>query len=212
MTNLGAQQCYTSGAFYRDLYIASESPSQISGISSDRADHTQLWASAPDQSVLFQTANNFLQGLYPPLATLNSDLATEDLVNGTTTEAPLSGYQYVHIQGEADNAPDMIWLKGDDECPAYTRASRSYRQSQEYQTTLSDTRDFYSQFQALLGPILGAENVTYARAYDVFDLLSTAKMHNSSVADQITEENLTEARYLADQWEWSKWKSSYGLI
>ena len=212
MTNLGAQQCYDSGSFYRDLYISSDSPSQISGISTDRADHTQLWASAPDQSVLFQTANNFLQGLYPPLATLNSDLATEELVNGTTTEAPLDGYQYIHIQGEADNAPDTIWLKGDDECPAYTRASRSYRQSEEYQATLADTRDFYSQFEDLLGPILGAENVTYARAYDVFDLLNTAKIHNTSVADQITEENLTEARYLADQWEWSKWKQSYRLI
>lgn len=204
MTNLGAQQCYNSGSFYRDLYIADGASNQISGISSLQADHTQLWASAPDQSVLFQTANNFLQGLYPPLSTLSPSLATEELANGTSTEAPLDGYQYIHIQGEADNAPDTIWLKGDDECPAYTNASKTYRQSAEYQATLESTQDFYLRFEDLLSPILGAENVSYAKAYDVFDLLNTANIHNSSIADQISTEDLDQARYLADSWEFSK--------
>lgn len=204
MTNLGAQQCYNSGSFYRDLYIADGAPSQINGISSQRADHTQLWASAPDQSVLFQTANNFLQGLYPPLSTLDPILATEELANGTFTEAPLEGYQYIHIQGEADNAPDTIWLKGDDECPAYSSASNTYRQSEAYKNTLQSTQSFYTQYEDLLGPILGAGNVSYAKAYDVFDLLNTAKIHNASIAEQISTEDLDQARYLADAWEFSK--------
>ncbi|CAK1366075.1 unnamed protein product [Cercospora beticola] len=197
MTSLGAQQCYDSGTFYRDLYISSNSTSQIRGVSPDQVDHTQLWASAPDQAVLYQTAENFLQGLYPPLSTLSSSEANSD--------APLDGYQYVHIHGEADNAPDMIWLKGDDECPAYTAASRTYRDSQEYKATLENTADFYAQFEDLLGPILGRENVTYARAYDVFDLLNTAKSQNisSGVAYQISEQDLARAKWLADEWEWN---------
>lgn len=204
MTSLGAQQCYNSGSFYRDLYVADGAPSQIADISSTQADHAQLWASAPEQPVLFQTATNFLQGLYPPLQSLDSNLATEELANGTSIEGPLNAYQYVHIQGEADNAPDTIWLKGDDACPAWNRASRTYRDSTEYQATLARTAEFYSQFDGLLGPILGAENVSFARAYDVFDLLNTAKIHNESIAGQISDENLDEARYLANEWEWSK--------
>ncbi|GIZ47484.1 hypothetical protein CKM354_001057400 [Cercospora kikuchii] len=197
MTSLGAQQCFDSGTFYRNLYISSNSTSQIRNISPDQVDNTQLWASAPDQPVLYQTAKSFLQGLYPPLRTLSSSEANSD--------APLIGYQYVHAHGEADNAPDMIWLKGDDECPAYTAASKTYRDSEECKATLENTADFYAQFEDLLGPILGRENVSYAKAYDVFDLLNTAKSQNisSGVADQISEEDLARAKWLADEWEWN---------
>ncbi|PPJ50441.1 hypothetical protein CBER1_05577 [Cercospora berteroae] len=197
MTSLGARQCYNSGTFYRNLYISSNSTSRIRDVSPDQVDNTQLWASAPDQPVLYQTAESFLQGLYPPLSTLSS--------NAEGSDAPLNGYQYVHVHGETDNAPDMIWLKDDDECPAYTAASKTYRDSEEFQTTLEDTSRFYAQFMDLLGPILGRENVSYARAYDVFDLLNTAKSQNvsSGVADQISEEDLARAKWLADEWEWN---------
>lgn len=157
------------------------------------------------RQVLFQTALNFAQGLYPPLGTLNKDLANQELANGTSIQSPLNGYQYIHIQGEAENAPDTIWLKGDDDCPAWTKASKEYKKSEEYQQTMDDSRDFYSQFLPLLGDIMGPENVSYAQAYDVFDLLNTASLQNASSADQIPAADLDQARYLANEWEWSKW-------
>ncbi|KXT05580.1 hypothetical protein AC578_3703 [Pseudocercospora eumusae] len=200
MTSLGAQQCYNSGSYYRSLYLNSSSPSHIAGISEDTADFNQLWASAPDQPVLFQTALNFMQGLYPPLGSNKAQV----LANGTTIEAPLDGYQYIHIQGEDEKSPDTIWLKGDDECPTYENASKSYRQSPQYLSLMNSTRDFYSQFSPLLSDILGGDqNLTYKNAYNIFDLLNTAKVQNSSISNQISEQNLNEARVLANAWEFN---------
>ncbi|KAF7191963.1 Lysosomal acid phosphatase [Pseudocercospora fuligena] len=200
MTSLGAQQCYDSGSYYRSLYLNFSSPSYISGISEETADFNQLWASAPDQPVLFQTALNFMQGLYPPLSSSEAQV----LANGTTISAPLDGYQYIHIQGEDEKSPDTIWLKGDDECPTYENASKAYRQSSEYLSLMESTQDFYTQFSPLLSTILdGEQNLTYKNAYNIFDLLNTAKVQNSTIADQISDENLNEARYLANTWEFN---------
>jgi Histidine phosphatase superfamily (branch 2) len=153
--------------------------------------------------ILYQTATNFLQGLYPPLGELNSTLATEEPTNGTSSETPLNGYQFILIHGEGETDPDTIWIKGDDACPTYDKASKSYRDSQEYQTTLSQSASFYSKFTPLLARILGNENVSYSHAYDVFDLLNVASIHNTSVASEINSEDLHQLRYLANQWEWN---------
>lgn len=207
MTNLGAQQVYQSGQFYRERYLTGDHP--INGISRDEVSSSQIWASAPDQHVLFQTATNFLQGLYPPLD--NSSSAIENLNNGTDIEAPLEGYQFVLIHGEGESDPDTIWIKGDDACPNYDVASRSYRNSAEYQATLEASADFYSKFEGTLAPIMGAENVSYAKAYDVFDLLNVASIHNRTVVTapfetepfSIDSADLDQLRYYANEWEWN---------
>ena len=154
--------------------------------------------------ILYQTATNFLQGLYHPLGELNSTLATEELANGTSLEAPLNGYQFILVHGEGKTDPDTIWLKGDDDCPAYDKASNSYRQSEEYQRTLSQSADFYSRFAPVLGNIMGAENVSYSHAFDVFDLLNVAFIHNASIASEIKSEDLDQLRYLANECEWNR--------
>ncbi|KAM0723569.1 hypothetical protein Q7P37_000556 [Cladosporium fusiforme] len=202
MTNLGANQNYDSGAFYRQRYLANGADDQIAGISSDVARASQLYASAPDQHVLFQTATNFLQGLYPPLEDIDEALATEELVNGTDVSDPLNGHQFILIHGEDKKSPDTIWIKGDESCPAYETATTAYEDSEEYQQTMEDTSSFYSRFEPLLADIMGAENVTYEYAYDVFDLLNVASVHNSSVAPEIESSDLDQLRYLANQWEW----------
>lgn len=51
MTNLGANQNYDSGAFYRQRYLVDGAEDQIAGISSDLARSSQLYAGAPDQHV-----------------------------------------------------------------------------------------------------------------------------------------------------------------
>lgn len=202
MTNLGANQNYDSGAFYRQRYLVDGAEDRIAGISSDLARSSQLYASAPDQHVLFQTATNFLQGLYPPLEDIDEALSTEELVNGTEVSDPLNGHQFILIHGEDKKSPDTIWIKGDEACPIYETASAAYEDSEEYQQIMYDTASFYSSFEPLLADIMGAENVTYEHAYDVFDLLHVASIHNSSVASEIDSADLNQLRYLANQWEW----------
>lgn len=204
MTNLGATQVHNSGQFYRSRYVENGAPLQIAGIASDDVRPSQIWASAPDQYVLYQTATNFFQGLYPPLSTLDGASSVEQLANSTEVESPLGGYQFILVHGEDTDSPDRIWIKGDDHCPAYENASDSYFDSSDFQETLASTSKLYSSFVPLLGNIMGPENVTYRNAYDVFDLLNVASIHDASVAGNITAEDLTRLQTLANQWEWNR--------
>ncbi|KAL8844257.1 MAG: hypothetical protein Q9176_001432 [Flavoplaca citrina] len=154
------------------------------------------------EPILLQTATNFLQGLYPPLGALDHDLAVDTVTDGSNIMSPLNGYQFIPIHGEPKEAPDTIWLKGDDSCPAYTRASDSYHTSVEYLSTVDSSRKFYSQFAEPLNNVMPPENVTYAHAYDVFDLLNVGSIHNESFASAVTTPQLSQLRYYADALEW----------
>ncbi|KAI4192845.1 MAG: hypothetical protein LQ346_004128 [Caloplaca aetnensis] len=116
--------------------------------------------------------------------------------------SPFNGYQFIPVHGEPNEAPDTIWLKGDDGCPAYTKASNSYQTSVEYLSTVNSSRKFYSQFAEPLNNVMPAENVTYAHAYDVFDLLNVGSIHNESFASVVTTPQLSQLRYYADALEW----------
>ena len=58
---------------------------------------------------------------------------------------------------------------------------------------------------------MGAENVTYKNAYDVFNLLNVASIHNSTIVNApfdrepfpIEQSDLDQLRYYADEWEWN---------
>lgn len=147
-----------------------------------------------------QTASLFLQGLYPPLS---DTLDTESLVNGTDVSAPLDGQQYILVHGEDTNSPDTIWIKGDNACPAYSNASETYELSADYAATLAASATLYTSVEPLLTDILGPGNVSYANAYDVFDLLNVASIHNATVAPDIASSDLDQLRYYADEWEWN---------
>ena len=55
---------------------------------------------------------------------------------------------------------------------------KTYQKSDEYFSNLDDSRDFYKQFTDLLAKNMPAENVSYAHAYGVFDLLNKGSIHN----------------------------------
>merc|ERR1712000_718390 len=167
LTSLGAEQNFQVGSDYRARYLDSSSSQQILGISEDQYVRTQVFASAPNQPILLNTATAFLQGLYPPLKDLDPELASQTLNNGSTSTSPLDGYQYVVLQGVNDNSPDTIWIKGDDACPAYKDSSKEFTQSDVFKTRDEETRDFYSGFYDILNDgvfNIEPENMTYANA------------------------------------------------
>lgn len=57
MTNLGATQVHSAGSYYRARYVQDDAPNQILDISPDMYTASQLWASAPDQSVSLSILN-----------------------------------------------------------------------------------------------------------------------------------------------------------
>lgn len=204
LTNLGLQQNFQVGSDYRDLYVSSDSAKQILGISEDKYVPSQVFASAPDEAVLLNTAIAFLQGLYPPLESLDEEIASQTLNNGSTYTNPLNGYQYVVLHGEEKESPDTIWIKGDDECPAISALAENFADSAVYQERVESTRPFYQQFWPILQDVYDyttEANMSYENAFDIFDLINTGTIHNASLKDAVTEERMFQLRTLADSHE-----------
>ncbi|KAF7547251.1 hypothetical protein G7Z17_g7864 [Cylindrodendrum hubeiense] len=205
LTSLGAEQNYQVGSEYRSRYLEADSPNQILGISEDKYVTSQLFASAPDQGILMNTATAFLQGFYPPLGDIAPEIASQTLNNGTNSTSPIDGYQYVVLHGINDNSPDTIWIKGDDTCPAYKNASKSFTASEVFQDRVDATSDFYASFYDVLSDgvyNLKPENMTYANAYNLFDLVNVARIHNeTSPARNVSDDDLFQLRTLADSAE-----------
>ncbi|RKK86993.1 hypothetical protein BFJ71_g13538 [Fusarium oxysporum] len=205
LTSLGTEQNFQVGRDYRDRYLASDSQYRILGISEDEYKPSQIFASAPDQGILMNTATAFLQGFYPPLADLDPEIASQTLNNGSESQAPLDGYQYVRLHTINDNSPDTIWIKGDDACPKYVTASKSFMKSDVFAQREEDTKEFYEQFYDVLSDgvyNLRPENMTYKNAYNIFDLVNVARIHNStSPARNVSNADLLQLRTLADSAE-----------
>jgi len=203
LTPLGFTENYEVGSDYRDLYIADGAPKQILGISASKYVPSQVFASAPDQQVLLNTATAFLQGLYPPLEPINATLAVQSLNNGTSYTNPLNGYQYVVLHGEESNSPDTIWIKGDEGCPATTKLQSTFEESAEFAARTESTKEFYQQFWDVLKNVYDytPDMLSYDKAYDIFDLINVATIHNASLASNITDDQLFQLRTLADSAE-----------
>jgi len=205
LTNLGFEQNFQVGSSYRARYLDSASPNKILGISEFTHTPSQIYASAPDQKILLNTATAFLQGFYPPSGSLRVS-GQQKLNNGTTSAAPLNGYQYVTLSGVNTNSPDTVWLKGADGCPAMTVASKDYKTSTEFKSQQAATKDFYAGFYPFLSGVFDykPDMMTYANAYDIFDLINVALVHNSSFKDaDISAEQLYQLRTLGDASEFA---------
>ncbi|KAK3989043.1 histidine phosphatase superfamily [Cladorrhinum sp. PSN332] len=205
LTNLGTTQNFQVGSDYRARYITAGSPQRILNISEFNYVSSQVYATAPNQGILLNTATAFLQGLYPPLVGLKDEVASQTLNNGTSSTSPLNGYQYVTLQGVVGNSPDAIWIKGDEGCPAVTEASESFEDSDEFTARLAATRDFYHSLHPVLQSVYdykSPDDMSYAKAYDIFDLINVARIHNAtSSARDVTDEQLFQLRTLADSAE-----------
>ncbi|KAK6519559.1 hypothetical protein TWF281_003385 [Arthrobotrys megalospora] len=203
LTNLGFQQNFRTGGLYREIYLSANSSKQILGVSEDKYVPAQIWASAPDQKILANTATAFLQGLYPPLEQLDPEIATNTLNNGTEYTNPLEGYQYVVLHTPDGESPNTIWIKGDDGCPAVTEASADFEESPVFMEMEASTKSFYQGFWEQLQDVYDYEQseLSYAKAYDIFDLINVAQIHNSSAEERVSAEDLFQLRTLADSAE-----------
>lgn len=181
LTDLGYAQVYSSGQFYRDRYISSDAAVGISGINVDIVKQSQLTVSTPQDNVLMNSAQGFLQGLYPPAAG-----EAQTLRNGTTVDAPLNGYQLIPIStvssgSSVSSIPKMIvqgwrkltvlqsedsgWLQDATDCGAAETSSNNYFYSTEYNDLLDQTRDFYQSLLPVVSDTFNSSYLTYKNAY-----------------------------------------------
>ncbi|KAI9768047.1 MAG: hypothetical protein M1839_004207 [Geoglossum umbratile] len=202
ITPLGLTQNYQTGSYFRDRYILPDSPQHILNISTTTYSPAIVPGSAPNQAILINTATAFLQGLYPPNAA-----SDEKLTNGSISSNPLGGYQYVSVLPVETNDEDTIWLKGSEQCPAYAAAAATYAKSGESLALVGKTRGFYSQLETALKGVWDytnpAANLTFVNAYDIYDLLYVASIHNASIANLTTLDQMFQLRTLADAHEFA---------
>lgn len=165
LTGLGYQEVFTSGSYFRDRYV--NSTNKIVGINTDVVKQSQITASAPADTVLQNSAQGFLQALYPPAAENNPKLDTETLKNGTSIDIPMNNYQLIPLQSIASGAgaEDTAWLQGGTGCANAAISSNAYFSSPEYQSMLKSTADFYKTVAPLVNNTLPADQITYKNAY-----------------------------------------------
>jgi hypothetical protein len=171
LTNLGYDQVYQSGQYYRNRYIASDASFRINGVDSDIVKQSQIAVSAPADVVLGHSALGFLQGLYPPVG---GDEGVSTLRNGTEVPIPLDGYQLVTVS-EVDQGTDSennAWLQSAQGCGQATVSSNQYFSSKEYNDLLESTREFYSDLSPVVSGSFDESEISFKNAYTSMYTLS----------------------------------------
>jgi len=205
LTNLGYQEVFTSGDYYRNRYVASNATSPILGINDDIVKQSQLAVSAPADTVLQNSATGFLQGLYPPVG---ASLGTQTLRNDTNVTSPLQGYQLIPISlvSSGTGSEDNGWLQSASGCGAATTSSNEYFSSTPYMDLLSSTQDFYNGLSPVINGTFSSSQTSFKNAYTIYDLINVAEIHNGTnfnSPDLITPDVFQQLRTLADTHEWN---------
>ena len=164
LTNLGYQEVFESGTYFRNRYIASDADLKIVNISNELVKLSQLSVSAPLDNVLMPSATGFLQGLYPPVG---DTVGSVELHNGTNVTAPLGGYQIIPIAQATTgtNSENQAWLQGSSNCQNAILSSNDYFISNEYMTLLSSTQAFYLDLNPMANKTFSNDQLSFKNAY-----------------------------------------------
>lgn len=202
LTDLGYNEIFSSGTWFRENYINGTSP--INGIEANNVKLSQVAASAPFDNVLMTSAQGFLQGLYPPVG---ATLGSQTLGNGTVVTAPLDGYQLIPIQTitTGTGSENDAWLQGASNCANAEVSSNNYFTSSEYLALLNSTQAFYTSILPTINTTFNASQTSFYNAYLIFDYLNVAEIHNATIPSStlLTPETLLQIRTLADNHEYN---------
>lgn len=162
LTDLGYNEIFSSGTWFRENYINGTSP--INGIEANNVKLSQVAASAPFDNVLMTSAQGFLQGLYPPVG---ATLGSQALGNGTVVTAPLDGYQLIPIQTitTGTGSENDAWLQGASNCANAEVSSNNYFTSSEYLALLNSTQAFYTSILPTINTTFNASQTSFYNAY-----------------------------------------------
>ena len=226
LTPLGAQQLLAAGSLFRERYIAptassaSGTGSAINDISTYTIDSSQINVISPVDGYISASALAFMQGLYPPILNSsdnfiltgmsvlvsylqlenNVQIAHELQANGSNIDYPLSGYQYPQLYTADELDPSLVWIAGDNNCPAYQNVETEYVQSSSFSQIESATSSFYSGLSDVLDGIISADSMSYLNAYDIYDYLQYSYIHNNTVEAVLPSSSLSRAQALASQY------------
>jgi hypothetical protein len=186
VTPLGLKEESITGEYLRSVYLNESSPSIISGINTTIADPSQITVvgdAAAESSVIMNSVQALMQGLYPPTADYNVTLA-----NGTNIVAPLGGQQFTEILS-AQNSLEA-WLN----CAPFDTATAEFYQSAEFNQTEKDWAGF---FETLPQYLSGRTGINLENMFNIFDFMNVNYIHNATFESMLPATLLAQARYLA---------------
>src|SRR5215469_3142726 len=162
LTELGYQEIYTSGQFYRERYVADGAQFKIQGLSGHIAVPSQLHVAAPLDTVLQNSAMGFMQGLYPAVVG-----ESETLRNGTVIQAPLNGYQLIPINlvAAGTGSENNGWLQDASGCANADSSSNNFFLSTEYQNLLNSTKAFYTNLTPVINATFSPSQISFKNAF-----------------------------------------------
>ena len=110
------------------------------------------------------SAQGFLQGLYPPVG---GTLGSQVLRNGTVVPATLDGYQLIPVQTvtSGTGSEDSAWLQGSSNCEKATISSNEYLTTPDYMNLLNSTADFYTSLTPMINGTFSPSQISYENAY-----------------------------------------------
>jgi hypothetical protein len=81
---------------------------------------------------------------------------------------------------------------------------KQHKESAGFKQRIEETRPFYQSLWDELDTVYGYEliDLNFANAYNIFDLLNVASIHNASHNGTVSDEALTQLRTLADKWKY----------
>ncbi|KIJ40191.1 hypothetical protein M422DRAFT_257026 [Sphaerobolus stellatus SS14] len=172
LTPLGSVQEQQLGGFLKDTYLNPASDFFIEGISTDLANINQLIVRADaggGGSVILDSVQGLLQGLYPPTTDNNITLA-----NGTTVIAPLGGYQYIPVESVEPNLD--ISLNSFTSCPNLDAHIATFFNSSGFLAEAAIAAPFLQQVE----PLLVNRSNDFTNMFNIFDFINVQMVHNAT--------------------------------
>ncbi|KAH8425411.1 uncharacterized protein LDX57_003164 [Aspergillus melleus] len=209
LTPYGANTLYAAGSAFRNRYVAlrgnESSPStRIQNLSPYVLDVGEVEVLSTTSPSDIASAQAFMQGLYPPLNESYSGTYVEfsyQLANGSTATAPLKGYQYPRIEALSNEDPQSLTVDGRSSCLMHQIADIEYQTSPEAQEFVQNYRGTYEVlYNQVLSGWFDPASVNYINAKDISEFLDYQYVHNESVLDTLSRDDIELARLYADQY------------
>ncbi|RPD61599.1 phosphoglycerate mutase-like protein [Lentinus tigrinus ALCF2SS1-6] len=188
LTPLGSVQEQQLGQFLRSTYLDPASPTFINGVQTEIADINQLIVradAAGEGSVILNSVQGLLQGLYPPTSDNNITLA-----NGTTVIAPLGGYQYIPVESVEPN--EDISLNSFTSCPVFDNHISAFYSSAPFLAEAQEAQPFLEQLQ----PFLDNRSIDFTNM--IFDFVNVQSIHNATFLQELPDTFAEQAYFFAN--------------
>lgn len=210
LTPLGARNLNSLGSYFRSRYVLGGSviaspETWVQGLNQHKLDSEQVKIYTTSNQFTEGSAFAFMQGMYPPLGNTNQSYTYVDetyiLSNGSIITAPLNDYQYPRVYASALMDPSSIYVAGQAACDKYQDLQEKYQSTEEFQQIETESAQFYSHlYNVAFKGLLDNSSVSYARATDIYEYLEYGYLHDRSLEEALSTDDLQRARVLANQY------------